>query len=151
MTIGSLNSADTSVLLFTLGLLLIELELNRPGTVLAGAAGLLLSLLAVARVLRSLPDTVALVCCVLGLVLLVVSTRVRAGTRAAFAFGSTALLIVGYTRLVPARPHASVTWPCALLAGLGTSALTTIAARARQNKGLDLKRKAPRAPGASLF
>lgn len=132
---------DAALLLFTAGVLLIYLELNRPGLILPGAAGLTLSLLALSRFLRPGLSPAAAAAALLGGALLLLSTRTR--TRLPCAIAASAALLYAFLRPAPAvagdRPHAATAVVCALLLGMGTSLLTTIAARARQNKGLDSK------------
>ena len=131
-------SPDTALLVLTAGFLLIYIELNRPGLILSGAIGLTLALLAASRLIRqgSLPPA-HLAACLFGLALLILSTRTR--RHLALGFLATVALLFGFH--VPAfdGPRPLVAVPCALFLGIGTSFLTTIAARARQNKGLDLK------------
>ena len=134
-------SPDAALLLLTGGLLLIYIELNRPGLIVSGALGLTFTLLALARFARDPIAPAAAGAGVAGALLLVLSARTR--THLPLALLSTAALLYAFLRPPPGplgtRPNRRVAVPCALILGLGTSLLTTIAARARQNKGLDLK------------
>ena len=108
MTLAHSLSADQAILLFTLGIALIYVELNRPGWIIPGALGLLATLLALAAMVQN-------------------------GINLAAAMLA---LTLGLARLNP-RIHAAISVPCGLLLGAGTSLLTRIAHRARVNKGLD--------------
>jgi membrane-bound serine protease (ClpP class) len=133
-------SPNAAVLILTLGLTLIALELNRPGSILPGAIGLLLTLLAAASLATRHPQRKAVVWIVAFLVLLMLGTR---GKRESLVFGAaiTAGLIFSICGLLPAVPGQRVSTWAAVLSGLilgaGTLVLTGIARRARQNKGLD--------------
>jgi membrane-bound ClpP family serine protease len=143
-------SPDGSVLLFTLGVLLIYVELNRPGSILPGAVGLLLALLAVAPLLHRRLNPVAIVAIVGGVLLL--GRGLRRSTSAITPVVATICLVGGLLALVrgdgSARVHAGVAVVCGGVLGLGTWMLTRIARRARLNKGLDLERARTSRPGA---
>ena len=112
---------DAAVLLLTLGLLLVWLELNRPGWILPGALGLLFVLLATAAALLLLD--------------------LLRPTPSAVALAAILALVLGLLRLVvapaPPRVHLATAIACGLLLGGSTSVLTRIARRARANKALD--------------
>lgn len=133
-------SPNAAVLILTLGLTLIALELNRPGSILPGAIGLLLTLLAAASLATRHPQRKAVVWIVAFLVLLMLGTR---GKRESLVLAAaiTAGLIFSICGLLPAVPGQRVSTWAAVLSGLilgaGTIVLTGIARRARQNKGLD--------------
>jgi membrane-bound serine protease (ClpP class) len=128
------QTADQAVLLLTLGVLLIYIELNRPGWILPGAFGLLAVLLGSASLLRSGVQPIPAALCGSAALLLAVSVR---KTFPVIALGAATLsLTLGLTRIAP-QVHAAVAVPCGLLLGAGTSLLTRIARRARANKGLD--------------
>lgn len=143
-------SPDTAILCFTLGLLLIYLELNRPGSIFPGAVGLLIALLAIAALLKS-PINVS------GVIFLAVATGLllldlRRQTPLLLAVAATAALIFGFLQL-PCKAsgshlHAAIAIGCGLTLGTGTSILTRLARRARANKGLDLERARTSRPGA---
>lgn len=143
-------SPDGSVLLFTLGVLLIYVELNRPGSILPGAVGLLLALLAVAPLLHQRLNPVAGLAIVGGVLLL--GRGLRRSTSAITPVVATICLVAGLLELVrgdgSARVHAGVAAVCGVVLGLGTWMLTRIARRARLNKGLDLERARTSRPGA---
>jgi membrane-bound serine protease (ClpP class) len=125
-------SPDGAVLLLTAGVGLIYYELNRPGTIVAGAVGLLGVLFSVAVLVeRGLtPLSVGLI--LAGTLLLAVDL-VRPMPVATAILATTAL-VFGLWKL-PA--HLPVAAGCGVLLGAGTPVLTRIARRARTNKGLD--------------
>jgi membrane-bound serine protease (ClpP class) len=132
-------SPNIAVLLLTLGFALIALELNRPGLILPGAAGLLLALLSIASLLRFHPSAEALLEIVASMALLLLQFR-----RTALwivACSATIVLTLGLVSLLPPTAGLEVSpWiavPCGLFLGVGITVLTRIARRARQNKGLD--------------
>ena len=133
-------SPNAAILILTLGLMLIALELNRPGSILPGAIGLLLSLLAAASLATRHPQPKAVLWIVASLVLLMLATR---GKRESLVLAAaiTTGLIFSICSLLPAVPGQRVSAWAAVLSGLilgaGTIVLTGIARRARQNKGLD--------------
>ena len=143
-------SPDAAVLCLTLGLLLIYLELNRPGLILPGAIGLLIVLLTIA-VLLPLPLSpigVVLITAAAGLLLLGLTRQ----TPLLLAVTATLALIFGFLHLVrrgdSPQVHALTATGCGLVLGAGTSLLTHLARRARANKGLDLERARTSRPGA---
>ena len=133
-------SPNAAVLILTLGLTLTALELNRPGSILPGAIGLLLALFATASLATRHPQTKAVLGIVVFLVLLMLGTR---GKRESLVLAAaiTTGLIFSICELLPAVPGQSVSVWAAVLSGLilgaGTIVLTGIARRGRQNKGLD--------------
>jgi len=134
-------SPNAAVLLLTLGVLLIAVEMNRPGLVLPGTCGLLLSLLAWASLAAHHPSRQSVLWVLTLLVLLVWSMRCSKAARWLAAVAFTSGLIVAIGELLPGGSGAKISPWAALLSGLllggGTSVLTRIARRARQNKGLD--------------
>jgi membrane-bound serine protease (ClpP class) len=132
-------SPNAAVLILTAGLVLIALELNRPGSILPGSAGVLVTLLAAAslisRHVEPMPAIVAASC--IGVLLL--------GARRWLSWwiiaATTGVLIFSIEELLPAAPGPKVSvWAAAtsgLILGEGITILTRIAHRARQNKGLD--------------
>jgi len=143
-------SPDGCVLLFTFGVLLIYVELNRPGSILPGAVGLLLALLAVAPFFHQHLSPAAILAIAVGGALL--ARGLRRSTSAITPVAATLCLVFGLLYLVrgagSVRVHASTAVPCGLVLGLGTSILTRIARRARLNKGLDLEGARTSRPGA---
>lgn len=125
-------SPTTAIVVFTVGLLLIYVELNRPGSVIPGAVGLLLTLLACARLSMVHPRPVG--------ELLVISAGVLLGTDLirrshwAVAVTATLVLVLGFHMFV----EPPVGWLVCILCGVGlgatTAGLTWIARRARTNK-----------------
>jgi membrane-bound serine protease (ClpP class) len=130
---------DAALLLFTLGLLLIYVELNRPGWIVPGACGLLLALLAAASLLRLNVSLAALTLAASAAALLLLD--LFRPSRAVVAVAATLALILGFYRLVQGpdslHVHAPVAVLCGLALGTGTSVLTRIARRARANKAVD--------------
>ncbi len=132
-------SGDAALLLVTLGVLLIYVELNRPGWVVSGAAGLLCVLFGVASLARweLNPAALGLVAVAIALLLLDLVRRLQRMV----ALAATMALILGFAHLVLApwadRIHTATAAGCGLTLGAGTSILTRIARRARTNKGLD--------------
>jgi len=141
---------DNCVLLFTLGVFLIYIELNRPGSILPGAVGLLLALLAVAPLFHQRLNVAAILAIMGGVLLL--ACALRRPTTAITPVIATIFLVFGLLYLVQGagsvRVHAAIAVPCGLVLGAGTSILTRIARRARLNKGLDLERARISRPGA---
>jgi membrane-bound serine protease (ClpP class) len=119
---------------FTVGLLLIYVEMNRPGRVFPGSVGLLLTLLACARVLPAHPRPAAVVLIATAAALLAVDL-VRF-TRGFVAVAATLALVLGFREMV--SPPAG--WIVCILCGVGlggtTVALTKVALRARNNKAI---------------
>jgi membrane-bound ClpP family serine protease len=133
-------SPNAAILILTLGLMLIALELNRPGSILPGAIGLLLTLLAAASLATRHPQTKATLWIVASFVLLMLAARGKRESLLLVAAITTGL-IFSIFELLPAVPGQRVSAWAAVLSGLilgaGTIVLTGIARRARQNKGLD--------------
>ena len=136
----SLMNPNLDVLLLTLGLLLIYLEINTPGIVVPGAAGLLLVLLTMFA-LGSLPVRgLGIGLCVLALVFMILEARLP--LRGAFATAGIASLIVGLGTLVAGPiPQLQVAWGTAIGAGIGfggiTAALMVLGGEAKRAKGED--------------
>jgi membrane-bound ClpP family serine protease len=132
-------SPNAALLLLSAGLALIAFELNRPGSILPGACGLLLTLLAAAALLRCHPRPWAMALSVIALGCLLVQLRRTLPLWAAAL--ATAALVGSLAGLVPAdrgaRLHPAVTTLCGLILGAGITLLTRVARRARLNKGLD--------------
>ena len=130
---------DAAIVLLTLGLLLIYVELNRPGWIVPGACGLLLALLATASLLRLNLSLAAVTLLATAAALLLLDLLRPAPALVALA--ATVALILGFDRLVQGpeqlRIHAPVAVLCGLVVGGGTSVLTRIARRARANKAVD--------------
>lgn len=126
-------SPNAAVLILTLGLALITVELNRPGIILPGALGLLLALLSFAAILHDRPQplALALLFCSAAILLL----QLRRDVPLWIVSLATSAAVVGFALL--AHVMLIVAILCGLLLGAGTTLLTRIARRARQNKGLD--------------
>jgi membrane-bound serine protease (ClpP class) len=137
-------SPDAAVMLLTFGLFLIYLELNRPGWILPGALGLLLSLLALASLLRLDLRLPAILLIATAIALLALNL-IRA-LHALVAAAATLALILGFARLTngpgDVRVHAATATFCGLLLGVATSVLTAMARRARTNKRVRLTKSA---------
>ena len=132
-------SPDAALVVLTVGLLLIYVELNRPGWIVPGAVGLIGVLFAVASLARMElnPGAVALVFTAIALLVLDLLRR----TQWIVALAATLSLVLGFNHLVLGvggiRIHTVTAVGCGMLLGVGTSILTRIARRARANKGLD--------------
>jgi membrane-bound ClpP family serine protease len=129
---------DVALLVLTLGVLLIYVELNRPGWVVAGAVGLTATLFAVASLARLgvNPGAVALVSTAVALL----GLGLRRRTPVVVSVAATLGLVLGFARLVRGPGvgiDAAMAVGCGLVLGGSTSILTRIARRARANKGLD--------------
>ena len=129
---------DAALLVLTLGVLLIYVELNRPGWVVAGAVGLTATLFAVASLgrLGVNPGAVALV----GTAVVLLGMGLRRRTLVVVDVGATLGLVLGFAKLVRGPGvgiNAGMAVGCGLVLGGSTSILTRIARRARANKELD--------------
>jgi len=128
--VGVYPAAALGVL--TAGLLLIYIELNRPGRVIPGTLGLLLTLLACARLWAAHPQPVALLLVATAVVLLLID--LARGSHAVVSVAATLALAVGFRELVTPP----VGWMVCILYGVGlggpTAVLTRVARRARANK-----------------
>ena len=132
-------SPNTAVLILTAGLALIALELNRPGAILPGALGLLLTLLAAASLLQHHPPPEPILQFIAAMALLLL--QARRPLLWIIPASATILLIFSLETLLPrtAQPriNSSTALFCGLFLGAGTTVLTRIARLASQNKGLD--------------
>lgn len=133
----TLMNPDLCVLLLTLGLLLIYLEVNTPGAVVPGAAGVLLVLLA-SYALHMLPlNPWAILLCLISTVLLLMEARFPShGVLAAMGILA---LVVGLGTLVNGPlPQLQVDWSVAIGAGIGfggvTASLIVLGIEARRAK-----------------
>jgi membrane-bound serine protease (ClpP class) len=130
---------NTAIFLLTFGVFLIYLELNRPGSILPGILGLLVTLFAIASLLRlSLSSTAVALILFSGALFLLNLLRPQ---RFGVSLLATLALVMGFCRLVngPLPKHVSPAAgiACGLTLGMGTSLLTHIAHRARANKAVD--------------
>jgi membrane-bound ClpP family serine protease len=120
-------------------MLLIYVELNRPGWIFCGALGLLATLFAVASLARweLNPAAIALV----GTAVALLALDLLRHTQVMVAIAATLALVLGFDHLVLGpggmRVHTVTAVGCGVVLGVGTSILTRIARRARTNKGLD--------------
>ncbi|MES2390407.1 MAG: hypothetical protein V4555_02115 [Acidobacteriota bacterium] len=128
---------DATLALLTLGYALICLELNRPGSILPGAAGLLCALYALASFAQFPLSAPAVVLILTACLLLFLG--LRRTVHPIVSAAATLALILGFARLIPTEPrvHPTPALVSGLFIGAGTSILTRIARRARTNKGLD--------------
>ena len=119
----TLMNPDLSVLLLTLGLLLIYLEVNTPGTVVPGAAGVLLVLLAFFA-LHMLPlNALGVFLCVIAVLFLMLEARYS--THGLLATAGILSLVVGLGILVDGPlPQLQVAWGTAIGAGIGFGGVT---------------------------
>jgi membrane-bound serine protease (ClpP class) len=132
-------SPDAALLVFTLGIALVYVELNRPGWILPGALGLLAVLLSFAALFRFQLAWQAAVLCLTAIALLTADLVRPTGTWVASA--AILALVLGLCHLVigprDAHIHISTAVLCGVLLGAATSLLTRIARRARANKAVD--------------
>lgn len=132
-------SSNVALLIVTLAVALIAVELNRPGSILPGTAGLLLLLLAAASLWQRQPGWIAVGGSILSMALLLF--QARRSLHLSVIMAVTVLLVDCFIHLVPRssteriKPVTAVV--CGTILGAGTTVLTRIARRARQNKGLD--------------
>jgi membrane-bound serine protease (ClpP class) len=130
---------DAALVVFTGGLLMIYVELNRPGWIAPGAVGLIGTLFAIASLARMelSPGAIALVSTAIALLVLDLLRR----TQGIVAIAATLALVLGFGHLVAGpvgmRIHIATAVVCGLVLGGCTSILARIARRARANKGLD--------------
>ena len=133
-------SPDAAVFTLTASLLLIYLELNRPGWIIPGTIGLLLALFAVASLLHDQLRIPAVLLLLTGTAVLVVN--LLRPTHSLAAIAATLAFILGFDGLVRGTGsldvHASTAAVCGLVLGAGTYLLTGIARRARTNKRVRL-------------
>jgi membrane-bound ClpP family serine protease len=129
---------DVALLVLTLGLLLIYVELNRPGWIVSGAVGLLAVLFAVASLVRLGLNPAAVV--LVGTAVALLGVDLRRKTPVVVSIAATLALVLGFAKLVRGPGmgiKAGTAVGCGLMLGGCTSILTRIARRARTNKGLD--------------
>lgn len=133
----TLMNPDICVLLLTLGLLLIYLEINTPGAVVPGAAGVLLVLLALYALHRMPLNPIGVVLCLISGLLLLLEGRFPA--HALLASAGVLTLVAGLGVLVNGPiPQLQVEWGTAVGAGLGfggvTASLIVLGLEARRSK-----------------
>ncbi len=130
---------NVALLVLTAGVGLIYWELNRPGSIVPGALGLLATLLAVASFAARGLAPVGVLLVVSAVALLAVD--LLRPTPILVAVAATLALVFGLRGLLVTTCCPGITLPCAcgcgVVLGSGTSYLTRIARRARVNKGLD--------------
>jgi membrane-bound ClpP family serine protease len=132
-------SPNAAILILTAGLALVALELNRPGSILPGGLGLLLTLLAAASLAQHHPRPEPVLQFIASMALLLL--QARRTLLWIIPASATILLILAMGTLLPRTMQPGISlWSallCGLFLGTGTTVLTRIARRARQNKGLD--------------
>ncbi len=129
-------SANAALLVLTVGVLLIYVELNRPGWVAPGAVGLAGVLFAVASLARLGMNSGAVV--LVGTAVALLGLGLRRRTPMMVDVAATLALVLGLVYLVrDARTSIGIAAGCGILLGGATSILARIARRARANKGLD--------------
>lgn len=126
-------SPNAAVLLLTLGIALIAVELNRPGWILAGALGVLTTLLAAAAILARHGSVPGLALLAAAAIILLLQLRLDVPLWIALLGGAAGVIAL---TILPGVQVAVALW-CGLVLAAGTIVLTRIARRARQNKGLD--------------
>lgn len=133
----AMMNPNLSVLLLTLGLLLIYLEINTPGVVIPGVAGVLLVLLSIYALSR-LPLTLhGAAFCVVAILLLALEAKMK--RHGWLATVGVVCMVVGLAHLVDGPlPELQVSWGTALGAGLGfggvTASLLVLGLEARRSK-----------------
>jgi len=128
--------ADWAIVMLTVGLLLIYLELNRPGWVIPGVVGLLAVLFAIASVGRLGLSLGGVALVMTGAGLLTVDLVRR--TPVVVAVAATLALVLGFRELIAGpQVHVVTAVVCGGILGVGTAILTRVARRARTNKELD--------------
>jgi len=130
------TNPDVALLTLFAGILLIYFECNRPGSILPGCFGALLTLLSVNAFANMPLRSSALVVAAAGIILIFAELAIPA--RNLVAASGTALLILGLRTLVQPFAAAHVHTPTAIVIGAGFTAVTLwlarIALRARRNK-----------------
>ncbi len=133
-----LADPDVAVLLLIVGVLLIYLEFNVPGTIVPGALGVLCFLLALFA-FNMLPIRHTAVLLLIGAVVLIL-LEVKFSSHGLLALAGTICLIFGLLTLVDGPPELRVHPATALAAGLTFGVITFILAylglKARRNKAL---------------
>jgi len=132
---ANMLTPTAALLLLTLGIALIYVELNRPGSILPGALGLLATLLAIAAIANHHPALPAVILCLMAIAPLALD--LYRPTPLLLAIAATLALVIGFSFLVPAAITLWVAIPCGTLLGAGTSVLTRIGRRARANKAVN--------------
>ena len=123
-------------MLLTVGILLIYVELNRPGWVVPGAVGLTAALFAVASLGRVGVNPAAAV--LVGTAVVLLGLGLRRRTAWVVDVAATLALVLGLCLLErDARIGLGLALICGIFLGGSTAILARIARRARANKGLD--------------
>lgn len=133
----ALLNPDLTVLLLTLGGLLILLEINTPGTILPGAAGVLLVLLSLYALLQMQLRWQGALLMLISVGLLLAETQFPRGS--AYGVAAVITLTLGLRLLVRGPiPELEVDWSTSIGAGLGfgglTAGLVLLGVRARRAK-----------------
>ncbi|GAA3758925.1 nodulation protein NfeD [Terriglobus aquaticus] len=133
----ALLNPDLTVLLLTLGALLILLEINTPGTIVPGAAGVLLVLLSLYALLLMPLRWQGVILLVISVGLLLAETQFARGS--AYGVAAVGTLTLGLRLLVRGPvPEMEVDWSTSIGAGLGfggiTAGLVLLGVRARRAK-----------------
>ena len=133
----ALLNPDLTVLLLTLGALLILLEINTPGTVVPGAAGVLLVLLSVYALLQMQLRWQGVALLLVSIAFLLAETQFTRGS--AYGVAAVVTLTLGLRLLVRGPvPELEVDWSTSIGAGLGfggiSAGLVLLGVRARRAK-----------------
>lgn len=131
-------SPDAAIVCLTLGTLLIYWELNRPGTILPGALGLLTVLFSIAALLHTELQPAGVLLLATATLLLALGLRHTLAKIVSIA-ATTALTLGLYLLVQPTsnQIHTPTSLLCGLILGTSSARLAAIAHRARRNKGLD--------------
>jgi len=133
------TTPDSTVLLFSGGVALGAIELNRPGMIVPGAIGLTCVLLSVAALPHFSLEPVGATFTLSALAVLMtgflrtLSQRVLTLAAALYAVSLTFL----FSPVANPPLHYRVSIPCGIVLGAGLALLATVARRARRSKGLD--------------
>jgi membrane-bound serine protease (ClpP class) len=141
-----LFTPDIALIALTIGILLIYVELNRPGRILPGALGLLLALLAMPSLFANGIHSVALPL-LLGTSVIILALGLRCKVHIIASVAATIGLALSFNAIEGV--HTAFAIASGLLLGVTSSLLAHIARRARANKGLDLEKARSSRPGAT--
>src|ERR1700751_3578366 len=109
-------SPNAAVLILTAGLALIALELNRPGSILPGALGLLLTLLAAASLVQHHPRPEPVFQFIVSMALLLL--QARRPLLWIIPASATIILVLSIGTLLPLAVHPRIDLWIAILCGL---------------------------------
>jgi membrane-bound serine protease (ClpP class) len=130
------SNPDAALVTLFAGIMLVYYECNRPGSIVPGCLGALLTLLSINAFVHTPLEPSALALTVVGIALILIEVFIP--TRNWLVAAGTTALIAGFATLVQPFAPARVHIPTAIVTGSGLSAATLwlarIALRARRNK-----------------